>query len=271
MDLHRQSIIHSQAITDFKRILKILTDRYGVWISNDATKNLFDHGEFEKLDFYDFRLRFEGIGAPRNQLLVDKLFQEEKFQEGISNTYLAMVSLIGDRSKDYYFQKELHTDFAFNGIYELKMVKRWWQCKVADSIYYWMNHKANWIRYDSLREFHPEIKAAAVRINPKYDTYKVDDQLIEDLSQDVQHHIDELYFKLIQLKTGLRGTALIITNLSTVSLVVGVLIPFSLLPFSQCGFWFNTSVKILLSINLSLFAFFAATLPYLLKKELRWE
>jgi hypothetical protein len=173
LEVCNEAIEHSQKITDFRRILKILIQYYNVWANDRQTKSLIDHGRFERLDFYDLRLHFENIGEPRNHDLVTALLRHPDYSEGMTTTYLAMASIVNNREVGYHWQQELYKDFLHKDVYEFAEVKRWWQCALADSIGYWMNHDPDWIRYGQLRRDEPEIMAAAGRINSKYSTYQL--------------------------------------------------------------------------------------------------
>jgi len=51
-----QAIMYSQKVTDFRRICKILTDYYGIWTNEKATKRLLEGTKFKNIDYYDYKL-----------------------------------------------------------------------------------------------------------------------------------------------------------------------------------------------------------------------
>ena len=67
-------------------------------VDEKATKSLIDHGKYKHLDFYEYKMYLTPVHESDTSKLVDKLFKEEHFSEGITATYLAMVSMVVNRT-----------------------------------------------------------------------------------------------------------------------------------------------------------------------------
>lgn len=152
LEIHNEAISLSQKITEFRRILKILTTYYNVWESDKSTKSLLDHNDFKHIDFYDFRLASISEYKPDNLELIEKLRKDPRFFEGQSVLYLAMDSLVKQRKRDYYWQEELYKDFEHKGIYNKKAIEKWIECEIMDTISYWLSDNYQMINFHTLRE-----------------------------------------------------------------------------------------------------------------------
>lgn len=272
LELHNDAVFHSQKITEFRRILHLLTRYYNVWSNQKATKDLFDHGKYKHLDFYEYKMFLTPVKESNTSRLVDALFKEPDFSEGMSATYLAMATMVENRKiPDYVYQEELHNDFQNNEIYDIFFVKRWLECNLTDTIWYWMNRQPGWIRYGALGKEQQTILEAACRINGKFQGHKLDDKLIEELANEIgNHHLRQLFRLLKRLKKGIEGINLLITILVLMSVFFGVLIPFILLMINPCWTWFNFVVSIVASANVGLMAFFLSKFPFIINRELKW-
>ena len=272
LDHYREAIELSQKITDFRRILDKLTDYYNVWHSDIQTKNLIDHGKFNQIEFYDYRLYNISDYMPENAALIDEMGKHEHFSEGISTLYLAMVSLVRNRKSKIHRTPELYKDFKHNGIYNIKVVEKWIECDIFNTIWYWCNQDQSWINYRNLSNDRDYILSAAARINKKYEGVDLNNNLIKELADDFSsHYINELYTCLKSLKKGLNNLNLIFVILIFFSLLFGVLAPSVILLLVNSGEdWLKPAVAIIAMINIQLISYFILRFPFLINSELKW-
>ncbi len=273
LEIMKEAVSLSQKVTEFRRILHILTSYYKLWYDDNAAKNLVDHGKYKNIDFYDYRKSMSSEYIPHNKKLIDDFFNDPNFKEGHSTLYLAMTSLIRDRNNpSYEFHEELYSDFELNGIYNLDIVERWLDCEIFGTIYFWMDKDTKYINYSNLGKKDTEfIQAAVARINIKYKGNNLSNELFKDLSSEFsEYYLRELHFKLKELKKGVNGLNLLIIILTTVSLLFGILIPFSLLLIPSKDIWYAYSVSILAAINTGLISYFILRFPVLINRELKW-
>lgn len=268
----KETISLSQKVTEFRRILNKLTYYYQVWIDENATKSLIDHGEYKHITFYDYRLSMRRGDKQKNKKLIREFFEHKDFKEPHSTLYLAMVSLVRNRSNPRYeFQQELYKDFEHNGIYNIKAVEKWLDCDIFGTIWYWLDKDYNYINYHALFTDKEYILAAASRINKKYEGHELNNALIKELSDDFNsHYLKELYIRVKELKKGVTDLNLLIMILITVSLVFGVLLPFILLLLPSKPIWYVLTVAVLASLNSGLISYFVLRFPSLINKELKW-
>lgn len=269
---YNDAINISQKITEFRHILNKLTTLFGVWRSDQETKNLFDHGKFEHIDYYDFRLFSVDNSESRDAKLIEELIlHNENYKDGISDLYLAMVSLVKDRKRNSYWQPELNKDLVDKSIYTLKDIQRWIDCDIAGKISFCLSNDANQIDYRSLKKENDYILKAAARIDKKYENYELGNELIRKISDDFSdHYLKELQSCLIYLKNGIQNLILLITIIITFSLVVGVLTPFILSILEINQHWYSGAVNLTVALNVGLISFFILKFPLLISKELRW-
>lgn len=270
-ELFKEAISFSQKITEFRRILNKLTSYYDVWDSDRETKSLIDFNKFRHIDFYDYHLKFISNYKPHNDNLINELYHHPDFSEGKSDLYLAMVSLVRNRNRDYEYLEELHKDFEYKGLYNIKILEKWLNCGIFGSISYWLSQKQNWINYTALSNDSEYILSAAARINIKYKDSELNNSLIKELSDDFDsYYLKELYTLLKELKNGIQDLDLLIISLISISLASGVLLPFILLLIGSSHCWFLNIVAITASINLGIIAYFIFRFPYLINRELKW-
>ncbi|MEQ9097527.1 MAG: hypothetical protein RIF36_00740 [Imperialibacter sp.] len=271
LETREEAIRISRKITEFRRILKVLTDYYNVWVNQDRhSKSLLDHGKFGKIDFYDFRLYL--ITDSKKNELFDELYNHDDFSEGVSMTYLAMISIVEDRGKDYRWQQELYKHFDTKGIYNINIVEKWIDINIFNTISYWLTPDRNWIYFGRFRRENQEyIKQAAARFDEKYTDYELDNNLLKEMADDIEnHYLKELYKCLLVLKRGITSINLLILSLVSISLVFGVLIPFVLLLINGQVDWFYRAVAVIASVNAGLMTYFVAKFPFLINRELKW-
>jgi hypothetical protein len=176
LETYNEAVSYSQKLTEFRRILNILTQYYNVWENDNRTKSLLDYSKYKHIDYYDYRLASISDYKPKDYELIEQLHKELNYSEGQSVLYLAMVSLVRQRKYDYYWQEELYKDYEHKGVYNYEIVEKWIECDIMDSIAYWMNDNYIMIHFYNLRKHFDEIKQAAGRINKKYLKYEVDNK-----------------------------------------------------------------------------------------------
>ena len=270
LKIREKAINISKKITEFRRILKVLTDYYGVWTNQDRhSKSLLDHGKFRKIDFYDFRL-YLTTDSKKNELF-DELYNHDDFSEGVSMTYLAMISIVEDRGQDYKWQQELYKHFDPKGIYNIDIVEKWIDINIFNTIWYWLTPDRNWIYYCGFSQENQEyIKEAAARFDEKYTEYDLNNTLIKEMADDIEnHYLKELYDCLLVLKKGITSINLLILSLVSISLIFGILAPFVLLLINGQVDWFYKSVAAIASVNAGLMTFFVTKFPILINRELK--
>lgn len=272
LEIYKEAVMLSQKITEYRRILNKLTSYYNVWRNDNATKSLIDFGKFKNIDFYDYRIAMTTDYEPKNYKLIREFFNHTDFSEGQSTLYLAMVSLVRNRNNpDYEYHPELYKDFELDGLYNFKAVKKWLECGIFGTLSYWLDN-TNYINYLSLgADNRNYILAAASRINKKYEGHQLNNELLKELADDFDsHYLKELYVKLKHLKKGIRDLNLLIITLITISMIFGVLGPFTLLLIQTTATWFSIAVSVLASINAGLIGYFIIRFPRLISKELKW-
>ncbi|MBA0885295.1 hypothetical protein [Flavobacterium undicola] len=129
----------SRKITDYRRIVDVLTKYYQVWKNQDQnTKSLLEHGRFKNVDYYDYKMDFISDSNPEQKKIHEDLFENENFKEGISSVYLAMISLVKNRKYEgYYYDETLFKDFQIDGIYNYEVINKWIKSNIAGTIAYW--------------------------------------------------------------------------------------------------------------------------------------
>ncbi len=270
LDKLNEAIQYSQKITEFRRILNILTGYYNVWTNDNATKSLFDHSKFKNVDYYDFRLVGISDYKPDNYQLIKEIFDNADYSEGQSNLYLAMISLIRPRHLEYHWQEELYKDFEQKGTYEFEYVEKWLECNIMDTIAYWMNNNYRMINFYSLRDYFDQIKNAAGRVNSKYLNYQVDNTLIRELAEDMSaHYLPNLYLTLKSLREGIQGLNYTIIALIILSLTCGVLAPLIYLLSISETYFAPSIIAVITSLNCSLITYFILKFPFMMEKELK--
>lgn len=257
----------SRKITDYRRILNILTKGYQVWNNQDkSTKSLLEHGRFKNVDYYDYKTYFSQKKI--HQDLLDNI----NFRDGISMVYLAMISLVKDRNYEgYYYDETLFKDFQIDGIYNFEVLNKWIECSISGSISASLNG-TDWINYNALREYKVDVMFFADRINRKYSNYEFDDKLIKEISEDMQeHYFPELVNKLEFLKEGIVGLNLFLLALISFTSILGVLFPLLLLLIdNKINLYYQISA-IVISINVVLISIFILKFPFLVKKEIQYN
>ena len=86
-DVYNRAVLISQKITDFRRILKKLTNNLNVWNNAKQTYFLIDQGKFKHIDFYDYNNKRISDYEPEDSQLIDELYQHNDFSEEQSVLY----------------------------------------------------------------------------------------------------------------------------------------------------------------------------------------
>jgi hypothetical protein len=273
-DMVKEAQAISQKITEFRRILYILTRYYNVWINDRATKSLLDLGKYSSIEYWELESAYMGLKDAKKQFLLEQMVKEPDYVEGMSRLYLAMLSLVFLQGrKGFRYEHELYHRFEFKGVYALKIVERWISHTYFGTIWYWMNSDVHWIRYHHLGSAElANIKEAASRIDPKYATYEVNNDLIEDIADGFNnYYLNELQKLLVPLRRGIRSLNLLVTILICASLMFGIFFPLILLLFfSADDQVFRECVAAVGAINATLIFYFVLKFPVLIHKELRF-
>ncbi len=273
-NVFNESIEISRKITDYRRILNILTKGYQVWKNQDQnTKNLLKHGKFANIDYYYFKMDLLSNSNPEQKKMHEDLFENENFKEGISTLYLAMISLVKDRNhKGYYYDETLFKDFQIDGVYAYEVLVKWLDCEIAGTIAYWLNGDKDWINYNALGKHKKDVMFFANRINEKYSNFEFENKLIEELSEDMQeYYFPQLLSKLDFLNEGIVGLNLFLLSLISFNSIFGVLFPLLLLLIdSELNMYYQISTFVI-SINVVLISIFILKFPFLIKKEIQYN
>ena len=273
-DTAKEAMDISQKITEFRRILYILTRYYGVWIEQDKrTKSLLEHGKYSSIEFWEVESIYSPGKLGKKEKLVQELMKDEDFDSGLSVLYLAMLSLVYLRGREQFsFQSELYHEFDIKKVYSLEVVEKWIDYSCFGKIWYWMNYDVHWINYSHLNAAEQNrIKEAAVRIDPKFANRELDNDLIEDITTAFNsYYLDELRERLLMLKSGNRSLNLLMTILICCSLFFGVLLPLILLLLFSADAQFREYVAAIASINAGIIFYLTLKFPFLINKELRF-
>ena len=272
-ELFDEATHFSQKITDFRRVCLKLTERWGIWEDDDATKNLFDYGKFKHIDYYDYKLMSFSDYKPVDIKLIDELYEHKNFKEGMSGMYLAMISLVKDRKSDQIIpDSELYGDYQRKGIYTSKFVQRAMEIEYFSTMWYFFDKNYSLIKYYSLgRSIKEQILSAIGRIDRKFLGRELNNELMAELCNDMQeYYLTELYDIQKDLKFGLSGTTKLIFIVFLFSTVFGLLLPF----YTYFGLT-NSETRLLvseivISLNFGILFFFVVNLYSLVKRELIW-
>jgi hypothetical protein len=268
----KDAFVLSQKLTEFRRILNTLIGYYNVWQDDNATKSLFDSGKYRTVDYCDFRSQSLREPSPKDSPLIDELKKEQRFSEGISTLYLAMISLVKDRRRtDFHYQEELQNDYEFKGLYDIRALGKWIDQGIFGTIWYRLNSENPWIRYSALDKKRIKyIHDCAVRINSKYESYTVDNTLIKELAGDFnEKYAHELYEQLVYLKKGIRGINVMLVILISCSLLIGVLCPLLLLLMPSQDYWYKQTLARVAAANAAMISYFLIKFPFQINRELK--
>lgn len=273
-ETHEEAIFFSQKITEFRRILKKLTEFYGVWEDDNATKSLLNQEPYKYIDYYDLKMLSISDYEPEDKELIEKLQNDKRYKESQTGLYLGMISLVRDRKSDRIFpDTELYKDYQIKGRYNFEHVQKWVEVDYASRLGYAFEKDYQFIHYNRLsKKSQKYILDACIRINPKYAEYELNNKLMSEICDDMnEHYFKELYQLLLDLRKGLSGINLIIFIILISSLVFGVLIPFfTYFIVQDLGLQYSLTT-LLIGINFGLLFFFVTNLYGIIKKEIIWK
>jgi len=152
-ETYNEAVEFSQKITEFRRICDKLTQYYGVWADDKATKSLLEHNEYKHIDYYEYKMYYKSDYKPNKKdlELIEKLRKDERYKEGLSDLFLGMVSLVRNRkSRDIRRPNELYKDFQKKGIYNLEYIEKCVECDYASTLWYWFSKDYAFINYHAL-------------------------------------------------------------------------------------------------------------------------
>ncbi|MFA8451886.1 MAG: hypothetical protein ACEPOW_14420 [Bacteroidales bacterium] len=271
--LSEQAVFFSQKITDFRRILKRLTDYYGVWENDRGTKSLFLQQKYRHIDFYDFKLMSISEYSPKDAAIIKELEEEENYLGGQSDLYLGMISLVNNRKNTRFLANgELYKHFQTSGIYTYKFVERCMEIDYLSRLGYHFQEGFRYINYGNLGQEHLDyIKECYTRIDKKYSNKPLNNALMADLCDDMhEYYFKELYLLLIELRKGFSSLNILTYLILFCSLFFGILLPFLIYFILEISCLKIFMTEVLIGINLGLLFFFVVNLYYFLKKEIIW-
>lgn len=272
-EIYNEAVEFSQKITDFRRILHRLTKYYNVWSNDEATKSLFLKEKYRYVDYFEYKLMSFSDYSPKNKKLIQELQEEQNYEEGISDLYLGMISLVVNRKKPYQIpEPELYKHFQKKGIYSLDFIERCVEIEYPSRLGYWLNGNFNFINYNNLSDKEISyILDCAKRIDVKYKDCSLNNKLMSDVCDDMnEYYFKELYELLIQLRKGIKGLDLLIYSILISSLLFGILIPIILLFAINNIEIRNILTKIIIGLNIGLIFFFVTNLYGFIKREITW-
>lgn len=272
-DSAEQAITYSQKITDFRRICKILTDYYGTWTNEKATKRLLEGTKFKHIDYFDYKLSSYSEYVPVDAKLIEELYAHPDYSEGSTDLYLGLISLVENRKSGVYeYDSSLYKDFQRKEIYSHQFIANCVEIDYAGRLAYWFRENRNFIMYQNFsQKDKEEILNAMQRIDKKFLGLGLNNASMAELCDDMnEFHFKELLDCLEILKQGLSPFNKIIFTILSTCLTIGVVFPLALI------FGMNeSSLKLLfteltVSINFCLLVYFVISLHRIIEKEITW-
>lgn len=271
---YNDAVIFSQKITDFRRILKRLTDFYGVWQNDESTKGLFLTGKYKNVDYFDFKLASISDYNPADKDLLNELYDEPRYHEGQSDLFLGMISLVEYRKNQFKeFDPILFSNYLTKGVYTLKFISNCVEIDYAGRLAYWFRSDYEYIRFNNLsRESKQYILDCLERIDSKkFLKAELNNNTMREICEDMnEHYFKELYQLLVRLNQGLSSLNFLIYLILILCLVFGVLLPFLTYFIFEESSLKTTVTELLIGINFALLFFFITSLYSLVKKEITW-
>lgn len=270
-----EATIYSQKITDFRRILKKLTDYYNVWESDESTKSLFLSGKYKNVDYFDYKLSSYSDYKPKDIKIIEDLYNEPRYKESQSDLFLGMISLVENRKSPYKeFDSTLFKDYQTKGVYNLKFISNCVEIDYAGRLASRLRTDFQYIRYNNLsKDSRKYILNLLERIDPKkFKNAELNNDTMAEVCEDMnEHYFKELYKLLLNLNKGLSAFDFLIYLILILCLFFGVLFPFlTYFIFDEKSIIKRTITEILIGVNFALLFFFIFSLYKLVKKELKW-
>jgi len=269
-----QAEIHSQKITEFRRVCLELTSYYGIWYNEPATKNLLDGGAYSRIDYFDYKLYSFSDYVPYNKDLIDELNAHNDYNDAHTDLYLGMVSLIKDRKRIHSSPApELYGDYQVKGLYRFDFVLKCLEIGHFGRLWYKFDKDYHLINYGALtNESRLKIQNTIGRINSKYIGRDLNNSLMADVTNDLDtYHIKELYRNLKKLREGITGITLIVFIILLLAIIVGVIFPL-IAYFLINNIELKTIITdLIIALNFGLLFFFITNLYGLIKREIVWS
>lgn len=269
-----EAIIYSQKITDFRRICKILTEYYGVWNNEKATKKLLEGTKFKHIDYFDHKLSRISDFVPINPQLFEQLYDHPDYSESASDLYLGLISLVENRKSEHYdFDWTLHNDYQKKDIYNYQFIADCVEIDYAGRLAYWFRENINYINYDALgRDNKKNILNAMQRIDKKFIGAELNNATMAELCDDMNDfYFKELFTHLEFLKEGLSNFNKLIFSILVASLSIGVVLPLAIRFALNDSILKILSTHVIISMNFCLLFFFVIALHRIVEKEITWS
>ena len=258
-DAHNKAVELSQIIVDLQRIMHELTNYYGIWRNDRATKNLLDVNDFKSIEYFDYKLMSYSDYEPEDKEFIDRFEKHEDYQQVDSDLYLSMISIANDRKSHTPFNSILHNDY-FDGIYVCntstieKMLEVNHLSRLSDNL----RRYGGIINYRTLtRESKERIAKLITRINPNYQINNNELEILSKILNDIE--VDILP-KLLRAKyiidEDLTQIEIKIISIIRVSLITGVLLPLINLGIDYYYGWQIFISELLIVANLIILLYF---------------
>ncbi|MFH6948217.1 hypothetical protein ACHRV6_07005 [Flavobacterium sp. FlaQc-51] len=272
---YEEAVMFSQKITDFRRILKKLTDFYNVWQNDESTKGLFLSGKYKNVDYFDFKLSSYSDYEPKDINIIHDLYKEPRYLDGQSDLYLGMISLVDNRKSQYReYDSILYKTHQTKGIYNLKFISNCVEIDYAGRLASRLRTDYEYIRYNNLStESKNYILELLERIDSKkFQNAELNNATMVEVCEDMnEHYFKELNKLLLRLNMGLSTFNLLIYLILILCLIFGVLLPFlTYFIFDETTVLKKVITEILIGVNFALLFFFIFSLYSLVKKEITW-
>lgn len=268
------AIMYSQKVTDFRRICKILTDYYGIWTNEKATKKLLEGTKFKHIDYFDHKLSSISDYVPADANLIEELYAHADYSESSSDLFLGLISLVENRKARYYtYDSSLYKDFQRKDIYNYQFIANCVEIDYAGRLAYWFRENRNYIRYASFsQKDRDDILSAMQRIDKKFIGVELNNSTLAELCDDMnEFYFKELLTSLVNLRQGLSPFNKLIFAILISCLCIGVILPII------CVFALNDSgfkiliTEVIISLNFFLLFFFVISLYRIVEKEITWS
>ncbi|MCZ8330531.1 MAG: hypothetical protein O9282_04375 [Flavobacterium sp.] len=265
------AIRFSRKITDLRRIFYELTTYYSVWINEEATKKLLDAGKYRTIDYYDYKMMSISDYIPANKDLINEFKEEKNYSDASSEMYLAMISLVENRSQYKDFDSVLYNDYeSEDTMYNIEFIENILEVEQLSRLSY------NLQRFDVFdfnrlsKDSRERIFMLTKRINSNYDLknnfYKdVLIKMCEDFNSDI---IPKTYNYLLDYEKETSSSDKIIIIMIKISLFFGVILPLVVLFLFQHIFLKILFSEFLMIINLWALVYFIINLGKFSKEQI---
>ncbi len=271
---YEEAVLFSQKITDFRRILKKLTDYYGVWDNDESTKSLFLSGKYKNVEYFDFKLSSYSDYEPEDIEIIRQLYDDPKYLEGQSDLFLGMISLVENRKNNFRsFDPILYSTYLTKGVYQLRFISNCVEIDYASRLGYWFDKDYQYIHYNSLSSDSKKyILECLERIDSKkYLNAELNNKTMGKICNDMnEYYFKQLLLLLRRLNSGFSSFNFLIYLILVLCLSFGVLLPFLTYFIFEESEIKKIITEILIGINFGLLFFFVSNLYGLVKREITW-